>query len=375
MKILIAPDSFKNSMNAVRVCEIMRQAVLDVYPKTEVEMLPIADGGEGTIQAMQLALEAQEICLEVNGSLSNSKEYVSYLAFHDTAIIEMAQANGLERLHSDPDPLNASTYGTGEMIADAIEKGFRDILIGIGGSATNDGGTGAMQALGAVFYDRDGRLIERMCGKEMINIGRIDVSGMHPAIRKTSITVMCDVDNPLTGPQGATYVYGSQKGATDEMLRQLEAGMLSYREHLARMSTTATPEVPGAGAAGGLGAALMIFLGAKPMPGIEAVLDYGKFNEKAKNSDLIITGEGKTDAQTLRGKAVAGVCKRAERFGVPVILVAGSIDLFAEEIMSLGISRAVSLMRGNMELSYALRHAEDLLYKRTCEMLKSVQSD
>ena len=389
MKILLAPDSFKNSMSAVRVCEIMQQAILDVCTEVEVEMLPIADGGEGTIEAMKLALESgtkenrvREYHIEVKGSLANVKEKVSYLGCGDTAIIEMAQANGLERLNGELDPLNASTCGTGEMIADAMEKGFRNILIGIGGSATNDGGTGAMQALGVRFLDRQGQEIKCMCGKELANIDRIDVSGIHPAISKTSFTVMCDVDNPLTGPYGATYIYGPQKGAGKDVLDKLESGMLIYRKKLDQLSEILTggrdminragSETPGAGAAGGLGAALMVFLGARPVPGIEAVLDYGQFDEKASNADLIITGEGKTDAQTLRGKAVAGICKRAKKMGVPVMLIAGSVELDENEMISLEINYYSSLMNSDIDLSYALHHAESLLYKRTCEMLEKL---
>ena len=349
-------------------------------------MLPIADGGEGTVEAMRLALvshddtvtasttpaeppQVKEYHIEVNGSLANVKEKVSYLGYGDKAIIEMAQANGLERLNGCLDPLNASTYGTGEMIKDAIRRGYRDILIGIGGSATNDGGTGAMQALGAVFCDKDGNPIERMCGKELINIESINLDEFLPIIIGSHFTVMCDVDNPLTGPNGATYVYGPQKGAGEEELKQLETGMLHYRKKLLETfsdtSRQITPDMPGAGAAGGLGAALMIFLKAKAVPGIEAVLEYGRFDEKAAQADLIITGEGKTDTQTLRGKAVAGVCKRAKRINTPVMLIAGLVELDRNEIISMGISEAVSLMEEGMELEYAMEHGEEILYKRT----------
>ena len=384
MKILIAPDSFKNSMSAVRVCEIMQQAVLDVCPEAEVEMLPIADGGEGTVEAMKLALESgidtfqvKEYHIEVNGSLANVKEKVSYLGYGETAIIEMAQANGLEKLNGYLDPLNASTYGTGQMIADAVEKGFLDILIGIGGSATNDGGTGAMQALGAVFLDKDGKSIERMCGKELINIESINLDEFLPNKEECHFTVMCDVDNPLTGPNGATYIYGPQKGADKATLDQLETGMLHYRQKILQAfcvpsdgNSFFTPDTPGAGAAGGLGAALMLFMNAKPVSGIEAVLDYGRFNEKAAGADLIITGEGKVDTQTLRGKAVAGVCRRAKKAGMPVMLIAGYIELDENDIVSLGVNHYSALMSDDMKISYALHHGESLLYESTCEMIK-----
>ena len=372
MKILIAPDSFKGSISAVRVCEVMRQVVLDVCPEAEVEMLPIADGGEGTVEAMKLALESgakdaqvKEYQIEVNGSLANVKEKVSYLGYEDTAIIEMAQANGLERLSGRLDPLKASTYGTGEMIKDAIHRGYRHILIGIGGSATNDGGTGAMQALGVRFYDSDGCEIERMCGKELANIQSINLDEFLPIIIGSHFTVMCDVDNPLTGPNGATYVYGPQKGAEGKVLEQLEQGMCLYRKILIQEFGTDLPDAPGAGAAGGLGAALMIFLKAKAVPGIEAVLNYGRFDEKAADADLIITGEGKTDTQTLRGKAVAGVCRRAKQLGTPVMLIAGLVELDRNEIISLGVSESVSLMQEGMDLAYAMEHAEEILYQRT----------
>ena len=371
MKILIAPDSFKGSMSAVRVCEIMRQAILDVCPETEVDVLPIADGGEGTVEAMKLALESdakpdqvKEYHIEVNGSLANVKEKVSYLGYEDTAIIEMAQANGLEKLHGERDPLNAGTHGTGEMIKDAIRRGYHDILIGIGGSATNDGGTGAMQALGAVFCDKDGKPIGRMCGKELISIESINLDEFLPIIIGSHFTVMCDVDNPLTGPNGATYVYGPQKGACEEELKQLETGMQLYRKKLIQTFGLA-PDMPGSGAAGGLGAALMLFLNANPVHGIEAVLNYGHFNERAAGSDLIITGEGKTDTQTLRGKAVAGICRRAKQLGTPVMLIAGLVELDRNEIISMGISEAISLMQEGMDLTYALEHAEEILYDRT----------
>lgn len=402
MKILIAPDSFKHSMSAVRVCEVIRQAIIDLCPEAEIEMLPIADGGEGTIEAMRLALEGlneakrparegektqkdnqlKQYHLQVNGSLSSLEENATYLAWGDTAIIEMAQANGLEKLADrqgvHPDPLQASTYGTGEMIMDAVNQGYRHIVIGIGGSATNDGGTGALQALGVRFYDRAGREIERMCGGELINIEEIDASGMPQAVRDCRFTVMCDVDNPLTGPDGATYVYGPQKGADKEMLKKLEEGMFIYRKKLLQMADvagqSATPDSPGAGAAGGLGAALMMFLNAKPVPGIEAVLDYGRFDEKVKGADLVITGEGKTDEQTLHGKAVAGVCRRAKCAGVPILLIAGSIELEQEQLTYMGITYAVSLMREGIKLNYAIAHARELLYERAKEAASSVSA-
>ena len=291
--------------------------------------------------------------------------------------MEMAAASGLPLVPAElRDPRNTTSYGTGELIRDALDKGFRDLSIAIGGSATNDGGIGCMRALGVRFLDGDGNELSG-CGGDLIKIRSIDRSGMDPRLRDTHITVMCDVTNPLCGENGATRTFGKQKGGTPEILDELEAGMENYRELLRREFGIDMDEEPGAGAAGGLGAALLSFLRAELRSGIETVLDLIEFDKKLEGVSLVVTGEGRADWQSAFGKVMQGVGRRCLRQGVPAVAIVGSMGDGAEQIFDYGIESMITTVNGVMPLEEALERAEELYLgaaRRLFRMLRAARS-
>ena len=326
-KIVIAPDSFKGSVAAREVADSAERAVREVFPACEVVKIPLGDGGEGTMDALLAALGGERVSCRVRDPLSRPL-WADYAILEDgrTAIVEMARASGLPLLApAERDPSQATTYGTGELIRDALERGCRRFLLAIGGSATNDGGTGLLRALGYRFLDGRGEELEP-CGAALARIAVVDRSGVSPALREASFTVACDVDNPLYGERGAAEVFARQKGADDAMVRMLDAGLRNYARVIERATGTRVDELPGAGAAGGLGAGLVAFLGAELKPGIQMVLEATRFDERIQGADLIITGEGKLDRQTCMGKAPWGVSRAATRQGIPVIALGGSVE-------------------------------------------------
>ena len=326
-KIVIAPDSFKGSVAAREVADSAERAVREVFPACEVVKIPLGDGGEGTMDALLAALGGKRVSCRARDPLSRPL-WADYAILEDgrTAIVEMARASGLPLLApAERDPSRATTYGTGELIRDALERGCRRFLLAIGGSATNDGGTGLLRALGYRFLDRRGEELEPR-GATLARIAAVDPSGVSPALREASFTVACDVDNPLYGERGAAEVFARQKGADDAMVRMLDAGLRNYARVIERATGTRVDELPGAGAAGGLGAGLVAFLGAELKPGIQMVLEATRFDERIQGADLIITGEGKLDRQTCMGKAPWGVSRAATRQGIPVIALGGSVE-------------------------------------------------
>ncbi len=326
-KIVIAPDSFKGSVAAREVADSAERAVREVFPACEVVKIPLGDGGEGTMDALLAALGGERVSCRARDPLSRPL-WADYAILEDgrTAIVEMARASGLPLLApAERDPSRATTYGTGELIRDALERGCRRFLLAIGGSATNDGGTGLLRALGYRFLDGRGEELEP-CGAALARIAAVDRSGVSPALREASFTVACDVDNPLYGERGAAEVFARQKGADDAMVRMLDAGLRNYARVIERATGTRVDELPGAGAAGGLGAGLVAFLGAELKPGIQMVLEATRFDERIQGADLIITGEGKLDRQTCMGKAPWGVSRAATRQGIPVIALGGSVE-------------------------------------------------
>lgn len=326
-KIVIAPDSFKGSVAAREVADSAERAVREVFPACEVVKIPLGDGGEGTMDALLAALGGERVSCRARDPLSRPL-WADYAILEDgrTAIVEMARASGLPLLApAERDPSRATTYGTGELIRDALERGCRRFLLAIGGSATNDGGTGLLRALGYRFLDRRGEELEPR-GATLARIAAVDPSGVSPALREASFTVACDVDNPLYGERGAAEVFARQKGADDAMVRMLDAGLRNYARVIERATGTRVDELPGAGAAGGLGAGLVAFLGAELKPGIQMVLEATRFDERIQGADLIITGEGKLDRQTCMGKAPWGVSRAATRQGIPVIALGGSVE-------------------------------------------------
>lgn len=353
-KIVIAPDSFKGSLSAVEVADCMEEAIRSVFPEVEVVKIPLGDGGEGTAAALTAALGGNLCRCRAHDPLMRPIE-ASYGLSADgtTAVIEMAAASGLTLLSpAERDPWIASTYGTGELIRDALERGCRRFWIGIGGSATNDAGTGMLQALGFRFLDKEGRTLG-MGGKILGEIHAVDRSGVLPELREASFTVACDVDNPFCGERGAAYVFARQKGADEAMIRRLDEGMARFARLVRLTEGVELRDLPGAGAAGGLGGGFVAFLRAELKPGIRLVLDALRFEERARGADLVLTGEGKIDGQTCQGKAPVGVLRAAARLGIPVIALGGAV----EEVDALcreGFLAAVPIQPGPVSLARAM---------------------
>ena len=377
MKFLFASDSFKGTLSSRRTAELLTRAAQEIFPGCECRCLEVADGGEGTTEAVLSAAGGRRMEAMVCGPLWERRKACYAALDGRRAVMEMAAASGLPLVPAElRDPRNTTSYGTGELIRDALDKGFRDISIAIGGSATNDGGIGCMRALGVRFLDEDGNELSG-CGGDLIKIRSIDRSGMDPRLRDTHITVMCDVTNPLCGENGATRTFGKQKGGTPEILDELEAGMENYRELLRREFGIDMDEEPGAGAAGGLGAALLSFLRAELRSGIETVLDLIEFDKKLEGVSLVVTGEGRADWQSAFGKVMQGVGRRCLRQGVPAVAIVGSMGDGAEQIFDYGIESMITTVNGVMPLEEALERAEELYLgaaRRLFRMLRAARS-
>ena len=353
-KIIIASDSFKGSVSSIEVANSAEKAVNTVFPNCEVIKIPVADGGEGTTEALVYAMDGRMVTCKVHDPLMNIIE-AGYGILGDgrTAVIEMASASGLPLVPKENrNPLFTTTYGTGELIKDALEKGCRQFLIGIGGSATNDAGTGMLQALGFRFFDnKDDELGQG--GEIMGRICSIDDSQALPLIKESTFTIACDVNNPFSGENGAAFIYARQKGADDEMIRILDKYMQKFAELINKNKGIDLNKIPGAGAAGGLGGGCIAFLPAQLKPGIEMVLEALHFEERIKGADLIITGEGKLDKQTGMGKAPSGVLFSAQKQNIPVIAIGGSIEE-TEELNNKGFLSVLSIQPGVVTLAQAM---------------------
>jgi len=320
-KIIIAADSFKGCLTSSEVAAAVAQGI---GPEYDVEMIDIADGGEGTARILTTALGGEMIQTEASDPLGR-RISAEYGLCGGTAIIETAEASGLSRLTDDErNPLLTNTFGTGELIREALLKGAREFIIGLGGSATNDAGMGMLMALGCRFLDAYGNVLEGR-GGDLLRLDRIDVSGMMPEAREAHFRIICDVDVPFCGPVGAAYMFGPQKGAIPVIVEVLDMGLSQFAETV-KKDLGCDINVPGSGAAGGLGGAFKAFLNSELVPGIEAVLDSISFDERIKDADLLITGEGCLDLQTTHGKAVAGILKRAKNQDVPVLAIAGRVE-------------------------------------------------
>ncbi|AUJ23547.1 glycerate kinase [Virgibacillus dokdonensis] len=363
-KIVIAPDSFKESMTAKQAAKAIERGFRSVYANAlEVDIIPMADGGEGTTQSLADGLQGTLYEKEVTGPLGESV-VANYAISGDrsTAIIEMAEASGLHLVPKEKrNPLITTTFGTGELIKAALDKGVTKIILGIGGSATNDGGAGMIEALGGIFYDNHGYQLERG-GGALSHLAQIDLSHLDVRLKSIEVEVACDVDNLLLGPYGASAVYGPQKGATEEMVQQLDDALYTFHEVIVKATGTSVKNVPGSGAAGGLGAGLLAVLHAKLRPGIDIVLKESQFFNRVKHADLVITGEGKIDRQTIYGKTPIGVAKAAKKCGIPkVIAFCGTLGKGYETIYAYGIDAAFSITPGPCQLEEAMIHAEAYL--------------
>lgn len=360
MKFLFASDSFKGTLSSERINSLLTDAARRIFPGCECLGIPVADGGEGTIDAVISVLHGRTIEIPAHGPLMEEAT-AGYGTFEqDSAIIEMAAISGLPMVPAEKrNPLHTTTYGTGELIRDALDRGYRKISLAIGGSATNDGGMGAMRALGVRFLDAEGRELMGT-GADLIRVADIDISGLHPAVAQTRFTIMCDVNNPLTGPDGATYTFGKQKGGTPEILDELERGMERYAALLREKMGVDVNQIPGTGAAGGLGAAFCVFLKADMKSGIETVLDLIHFDQLLEGVDLVVTGEGRADWQSAFGKVPSGIGLRCKARQIPVAAIVGGMGERAEAIFDHGVDSMITTINGAMELSEALERAEEL---------------
>lgn len=363
MRIVLAPDSFKGCLTAVEVCNALEVGIRRRFPEAAIVKVPMADGGEGTVQSLVDASGGRIIKHQVHDPLGRRvKSFFGIMGDGTTAVIEMAAASGLPLLmQGERNPRVTSTQGTGELIIAALEHGVDRIIMGIGGSATNDGGRGMAEALGARFMGKGGRPLKEPGGGALHELASIDVSGMDPRLADVEFTVACDVDNPLTGPKGASAVYGPQKGATPADVEYLDAALENYGAVIRDNLGKDVGQVPGAGAAGGLGAGLLAFCGATLRKGVEIVVEATRLVDKCKGADLVISGEGRTDFQTKFGKTPMGVAKAAKVHGIPVILISGSIASGARDLYGLGVDALFAIPNGPMSLESSLREAPQLL--------------
>lgn len=344
MKIIVAPNAFKGTLTAPQAAAAIARGVREVFPGAEIVEVPVADGGDGTAEALVTALHGEFRAVRVEGPLGDPVEATYGLVDSGrTAVVELASASGLALIPAERrDPLRATTYGFGQLLGAAREAGVVAVIAGIGGSATNDGGAGMAQALGYRLLDAQGRDLARG-GAALARLWNIDPSGFDRAWSSVAVRVACDVTNPLTGPLGASAVYGPQKGAGPDMVRELDAALARLSEVIERDLGRKVSEIPGAGAAGGAGAGLVAFLGAQLVPGAPLVVDAAGFDEKLKGASLVITGEGRVDEQTAYGKAPGEVARRAQAAGIPVVLVAGSKGQGWEALSRLGVTSVVTL--------------------------------
>ena len=355
-KIVVASDSFKGSLTSLDVAQNVEKAIREVYPLCDVLKVNVADGGEGTMEALQQTLGGVRVSLVVKDPLGREIE-ATYVILNDgiTAVVEMSAASGLPLLKSDErNPLKTSTYGTGQLICDALDRGCRKILVGIGGSATNDAGMGMLQALGFRFLDAQGNQLQPV-GANLQLVSSIDSTGRHPDLDKTEFVVACDVKAPLYGRNGAAYVFAPQKGADQKMVEMLDAGLRHFSEVSSAMAGYDCSQMQGTGAAGGLGYAFRQYLDARLERGIEMVLDAIGFDDIISGADLVITGEGRVDSQTLTGKTPFGVAQHAHRQRIPVVVIGGSVEIDVLQVREAGFNDVIQVTPLDMPLSVAMR--------------------
>ncbi|WP_422473205.1 glycerate kinase [Endozoicomonas sp. ALB032] len=364
MKIVIAPDSFKECLTAAQVASAIETGFKEILPDAQYVKVPVADGGEGTLQSLVDATGGHCIEVPVTGPLGHQiQAEFGILGDGTTAVIEMARASGLELVSPDHrDPMIATTQGTGELILSALDRGVEKIIVGIGGSATNDGGAGMVQALGVRLLNDQGKELQRG-GGQLSSLTRIDTSNLDQRLQSVEIIAACDVDNPLTGDNGASAIFGPQKGATPDMVKVLDQSLGHYGLIMERDLGVSVCDRPGAGAAGGMGTALLGFLNARLEPGIEIVMAAVDLAEKVKGANLVITGEGRIDGQTAQGKTPVGVARIAKSLDLPVVALAGSVGQGAEAVYAQGIDALFPVVHGAVTLEQALMKGEENLIR------------
>lgn len=376
MNILIAPDSFKGSLSATRFCEICAETIARVATDANVQLLPLADGGEGTVDAALFSMPGERVCIEVSDPLGRpvAAEY-AVLDAGRSAVIEMAAASGLPLLTPDErDPQVSSSFGTGQLIVDALERGCRQIVLGLGGSATNDGGAGALQALGFGLLDAGGAMLPPG-GAALQKLQEIRTEQAHPAIRETQFILAADVDNPLLGPNGATAVFGPQKGVSPTCFDELEGGLARFAQVLHHHTGSQYAQTPGAGAAGGMGAGCMALLNAELRSGFSVIRELTNLDAHFASGepDLVITGEGEVNTQSLAGKLPVSLAKLARQHGVPVVVIAGNAGDTQLPLQEQGIFAALSIVDRPMSLAEAMRDAETLLTRCITRLMAMLQ--
>ena len=371
MKFVFASDSFKGTLASARTGVLLETAAREVFPGSECVVFPIADGGEGTLDAIAGMRQGTRLSFPAHDGLMRPIEG-QVLLCDGMAFVEAASTCGLSLLDStERNPLRTTSYGVGECIRFALDTGCAEITVGLGGSCTNDGGMGCLRALGVTFLDSEGCELFG-AGGDLASIACFDTSGLHPRVRDVPFTIMGDVNNPLLGPNGATYVFGPQKGADAQALERLEKGMGHFAEAISSMYPDVDFATEGFGAAGGLGMALSVFLGARMRSGIEELLTWLRFDSVIEDADLVVTGEGKLDSQSLQGKVISGIVAHARRAGVPVAVICGRVELAEEELHGIGVTHVLEAGRGQA-LDYAMAHAEENYLKAARELFTLVK--
>jgi len=366
-KCILIPDSFKGTLSALEICETMSAAIHELQPDTEILSIPVADGGEGTVDAFLQAVGGKKINVNVHGPYGENVSGFYGRLNETTAVIEMAAAAGLPMVGQRRNAEESTTYGVGELVAHALEQGAKEIILGLGGSATNDGGCGMATALGVRFWDANDQSFVPV-GKTLHRIARIDLSNRNPLLSTCQLRVMCDIDNPLCGSNGAAAVFGPQKGADADMIVRLDEGLHHMAENIKRDCGCNILTLPGGGAAGGMGAGAVAFLGGKLQMGIDTVLDVVHFDDLVKDASLILTGEGRLDGQSLRGKVVIGVARRAQ--GKPVIAMVGSIADNLSGVYQEGVTAVFSINRSPLPYEQAILRSKENLFATTQDVLR-----
>jgi glycerate 2-kinase len=343
-KIVLIPDSFKGTMSSETICRIMQKVIIQHEPQAAITSIPVADGGEGSVDSFITAMGGRKIPLTVKGPYMEPVEAFYGLLPDQTAIIEMAAAAGLPLVGENRQADQTTTYGVGQLIEHALMAGVKKVIMGLGGSATNDGGTGAAAAMGVRFYDKNGKTFIPV-GATLKDIARIDRSGMPPEVKKAAWVTMCDIDNPLCGPHGAAAVFSPQKGADPDMVKELDEGLRHLAAIVQRDLGVDILDLPGSGAAGGMGGGMVAFFDSKLEMGIETVLNTVRFDDLIQDADLVISGEGKIDVQSLRGKVVIGVARRCRKQNVPLIAIVGDMGDSIEKVYDEGVTGVFSINR------------------------------
>ncbi len=373
-KFLLIPDSFKGTMSSEEICSIMEKAIRKNQPEAEIISIPVADGGEGSVDAFLRAMGGEKVTITVKGPYFEDMEaFYGIVQDGEIAVIEMSACAGLPLVEGRADPRKTTTYGVGQLMEDAIRRGCRKLILGLGGSCTNDAGTGAAAALGVIFSGRDGRPFIPT-GGTLKDIQHIDTSKLLSALKEVELVAMCDIDNPLYGERGAAYVFGPQKGAAPDIVQELDKGLRHLDQVLQRDLGLSLAEVKGAGAAGGMGFGVLAFFGALLQMGIDTVLDTVRFDELLTDADYVISGEGKIDTQSIRGKVVIGIARRTKKAGVPLIAIVGDIGDGIEEAYEMGVSGIFSINRVAVEYKDARKRAKEDLYLTVDNLMRYMKA-